>query len=50
MARLTSSAGTVVRAEGDLEVTLRAQGWTDVDAPEKRKPGRPRKTTSDDDK
>lgn len=49
MARLTCEAGTVVRAEGELEATLRALGWTDAGAPEKRKPGRPRKTTSDDD-
>lgn len=48
MARLTCKAGTVVHAEGDLEETLRAQGWTDVDQkPAKRKPGRPRKTESE---
>lgn len=44
MARLTCDAGTVVTAEGELEETLRAQGWMDVDPePVKRGPGRPRK-------
>jgi len=43
MARLTCEAGTVVRAEGDLEESLRAQGWVDADAP-RRKPGRPKKS------
>lgn len=48
MARLTCDAGTVVRAEGDLEESLRAQGWTDVvPDPVKRKPGRPRKSESE---
>jgi len=43
MARLTCDAGTVVRADGELEARLRAQGWVDVEPP-KRGPGRPRKT------
>lgn len=46
MARLTCEAGTVVRVEGELEARLRAQGWVDVE-PEKRKPGRPRKSESE---
>jgi len=49
MARLTCDAGTVVTADGDLESSLRAQGWVDVDAP-KRKPGRPRKSESESEK